>query len=372
MDEPRENPGWLSLGRWLRQAREAKGCSLAEVEQATRIRRKFLAALEAGQWKELPSEVVGRGFLRNYARFLGLDPQEAHRRLSGGEPPTPPEPPPSRREDREETEATPDLPSWKREAAPLPPPPVVEEQPADYALLEESLFEPRRIPWLRIVGSLLLVLLLAAVGLVSWLYWNNPQLLVNLGVLPPTASPTATTEMARVTRISATPSDTPTVTPTPTDTPTLRPSRTPTPAETATPTVRPTPAEGLEAFVHVTDRSWLEVFSDGERAFVGLLEPGDDQAWQAQRQIRMTIGNAGGLELTINGERVGFLGARDEVVHVAWELEEGGRILQMRITPTAETPTGEGTPQREAETVVPEETAEAEPATPEAESTPSS
>jgi hypothetical protein len=231
---------------------------------------------------------------------------------------------------------------------------VVEEPLADYPLLEESLFEPRRVPWLRILGSVLLVLLLAAVGLASWLYWNNPQLLVDLGVLRPTAAPTATTQMARVTRISATPSDTPTATPSPTDTPTLRPSRTATPTGTDTPTIRPTPTEGLEVFVHVADRSWLEVFSDGEAVFVGLVEPDDDQAWQAQRQMRMTIGNGGGLELTINGERVGFLGERDEVVRVAWELEEGGRILQMRITPAAETPAAEGTVQPGAETVEPE------------------
>jgi cytoskeletal protein RodZ len=52
------------------------GVTLAEVEVATRIRQKYLSALEAEEWHLLPGEVVGRGFLRNYADYLGLDPQE--------------------------------------------------------------------------------------------------------------------------------------------------------------------------------------------------------------------------------------------------------------------------------------------------------
>ncbi|MEZ4729225.1 MAG: helix-turn-helix transcriptional regulator [Caldilineaceae bacterium] len=64
------------LGDVLRERREAMGASLAEVETATRIRQKYLAALESDEWHLLPGEVVGRGFLRNYATYLGLDPTE--------------------------------------------------------------------------------------------------------------------------------------------------------------------------------------------------------------------------------------------------------------------------------------------------------
>lgn len=64
------------LGGALRERREAMGASLAEVETATRIRQKYLAALESDEWHLLPGEVVGRGFLRNYATYLGLDPTE--------------------------------------------------------------------------------------------------------------------------------------------------------------------------------------------------------------------------------------------------------------------------------------------------------
>jgi len=359
MDETQGKAGAHSLGRWLRQAREAQGYTLADVEQATRIRRKFLGALETGSWSELPSDVVGRGFLRNYARFLGLDSQQALEKLRHAEPELPPEPPPPPVEPSEPAPV--DLPAIVEaevEEAPLsPPPPVVAEQPSDYTLLEEPLFEPRRVPWLRIIGILLLVLVLAAVGLGSWTYWNNPQLLVDWGVLRPTAEPTPTSvPTLPVPGETPTPTNTPTATLVPTETPTLRPSRTSTPTPSNTPTVRSTPAEGLELFVHVTDRSWLEIFTDDEQAFAGLLERGDDRAWQAQSHIRMTVGNAAGLEITVNGQRLGLLGGKDEVVHIAWELETGGRILQMRLTPTASTPAAEETAQPETETPQAEQT----------------
>lgn len=62
-----------TIGTILRERREMNDFSLAEVEQATRIRQKYLAALESDEWHLLPGEVVGRGFLRNYAIFLDLD-----------------------------------------------------------------------------------------------------------------------------------------------------------------------------------------------------------------------------------------------------------------------------------------------------------
>ncbi len=56
------------------------GVSLAEVEVATRIRQKYLAAIESDEWHLLPGEVVGRGFLRNYADYLGLESHEINDR----------------------------------------------------------------------------------------------------------------------------------------------------------------------------------------------------------------------------------------------------------------------------------------------------
>ena len=66
----------VTVGEKLRDAREVRGLDLYRVERDTKIRHKFLAALEAGDYADLPGDVYARGFLRNYATYLGLDPDE--------------------------------------------------------------------------------------------------------------------------------------------------------------------------------------------------------------------------------------------------------------------------------------------------------
>jgi len=63
------------LGEVLRAAREAKGIDLVRVERDTKIRERYLSALERGEYRELPGAVYTRGFLRNYGAYLGLDPE---------------------------------------------------------------------------------------------------------------------------------------------------------------------------------------------------------------------------------------------------------------------------------------------------------
>jgi cytoskeletal protein RodZ len=63
------------LGEVLRAAREVKGVDLVRVERETKIRERYLAALEDGDYRELPGAVYTRGFLRNYGTYLGLDPE---------------------------------------------------------------------------------------------------------------------------------------------------------------------------------------------------------------------------------------------------------------------------------------------------------
>lgn len=63
----------IGIGEALKQAREKKKLSLAEAENETKIRSRYLEALEAEEFKILPGDVYTIGFLRNYATFLGLD-----------------------------------------------------------------------------------------------------------------------------------------------------------------------------------------------------------------------------------------------------------------------------------------------------------
>jgi cytoskeleton protein RodZ len=68
------------LGEVLRAAREAKGVDLPRVERETKIRERYLSALERGEYRELPGAVYTKGFLRNYGAYLGLDPEYLGRR----------------------------------------------------------------------------------------------------------------------------------------------------------------------------------------------------------------------------------------------------------------------------------------------------
>lgn len=69
----------VSLGPLLRSWREERGLTLEQAEDVTKIRRRYLEALESESFAELPGEVYVRGFLRIYAEFLGLDPAEVLR-----------------------------------------------------------------------------------------------------------------------------------------------------------------------------------------------------------------------------------------------------------------------------------------------------
>jgi transcriptional regulator with XRE-family HTH domain len=62
-----------ALGEILQHAREQRGITLEEAERVTHIARRYLAALEAEDFSAFPAPVFGRGFLRNYSQFLGLN-----------------------------------------------------------------------------------------------------------------------------------------------------------------------------------------------------------------------------------------------------------------------------------------------------------
>src|SRR3954447_26694816 len=64
-----------TIGETLRKARKERGLELGEVERATKIRAKFLKAMEEDRWEALPGPSYARGFLDIYARHLGLDQQ---------------------------------------------------------------------------------------------------------------------------------------------------------------------------------------------------------------------------------------------------------------------------------------------------------
>lgn len=77
------------LGQRLKERREALGLTIEDVAKETRIKPRFIEALEKGDYGLLPGDIFARGFIRNYASFLGLDPEEMLKLYSeekGGSP----------------------------------------------------------------------------------------------------------------------------------------------------------------------------------------------------------------------------------------------------------------------------------------------
>lgn len=71
---PEEEKG--SIGQLLKRRRQRLKLSLTDVELATKIRGKYLVALESGELDALPNDIYSRGFVQHYASYLGLDGQE--------------------------------------------------------------------------------------------------------------------------------------------------------------------------------------------------------------------------------------------------------------------------------------------------------
>ena len=294
------------LGQLLQEARRQKGVSLEQVEEVTRIRQKFLKALEEENFRALPTETYVKGFLRNYALYLGLDPKEVIALYEGR---------------GVEDKAAPPQPGFF--------------QPMDVSLAAPSWLTPDLV-----IGALLILVLLA---FLSWAAWHYLPPVVKAQLLSwratATPSPTATTSIVLPLAIpTATPTTMPTVTPTAmptvaiavvsTSTPTSAPISTPTGAPTDTPA--PRVSAGVEVELRVVEYTWLRVIVDGEEAFVGSLEAGTTRTWRGRESVALRCGNGGGVEATVNSEPLGLLGERGQVVDVEW-LPEG-------VTPTPATP----------------------------------
>src|SRR6476659_8698478 len=74
--QPQPSSELASFGEELRREREIRDISLKEIADATKISKRFLEAIERNDHKTLPAPVFTRGFIREYARYLGLNAEE--------------------------------------------------------------------------------------------------------------------------------------------------------------------------------------------------------------------------------------------------------------------------------------------------------
>jgi cytoskeletal protein RodZ len=331
------------LGRLLRETRTAKEFTLAEVEANTRIRQKYLEALESGDYTVLPKGATARGFLRNYARFLEVDPDEAVRVFAA-----------------ESGNNIEDLPLDKS----------VQSRQIDYRPIEEELNHPEpSSDWWRWGMAAVVVLVLAAgswgflggrfgnINLnINWAYITQalgPQQQV---ALAPTGTPTRTatpsgvkaTQTAPVAPVGAATKPAPTSDLLPYPTPTLPPTATPT---ALPPTATPMPVTtSISMTVKVTQRSWILVTADGNQVDQGVYEAGTEHGWDAQQSLSIRTGNAAGVDLNLNGQSLGAMGGVGQVMERTWTVDQG-QIVEATPSPTTgapvqptEQPTATGAP----------------------------
>ncbi|HID98080.1 MAG TPA: helix-turn-helix domain-containing protein [Thermodesulfobacteriaceae bacterium] len=65
-----------TIGEYLKRERELRQITLEEIAEGTKIAIHVLKNMEADNWEELPAEVFIKGFVRSYAEFIGMDPEE--------------------------------------------------------------------------------------------------------------------------------------------------------------------------------------------------------------------------------------------------------------------------------------------------------
>ena len=277
-----------SLGTHLRALREAKGGSLEDMARSTRVGIRHLEALEDERLTDLPSPVFVRGFIRAYCGFLRENPEPALNRY-------------------EELAAT----RAAEQAASVPPRP--------------------RTSW---AGSSLVI------GLVLLLILGVGLILVNLSVKKSGGNslPTTKNEVAKPATSTPPPAPAPSsaVTPAP---PPSAPATAAAPAAPAAPPaagepVRPaTPPSTAAAaapaaprassasaggeqrlVIRAVEPTWIRVQTDEGRIAEELLPAGASREWAAERRFLVTIGNAGGVELTLNGRALPPLGPKGTVI----------------------------------------------------------
>jgi hypothetical protein len=92
-----------------------------------------------------------------------------------------------------------------------------------------------------------------------------------------------------------------------------------TPAVATPPAAAAAPESGIVLEARVTERTWMEVWVDGTSQLQATLQSGSVRNFTARQSIRMRVGNAGGVEVTVNGAAQGALGERHQVKEFVWE-----------------------------------------------------
>jgi cytoskeleton protein RodZ len=244
-----------ALGEELRAARESRHLSLSDVSDQIHIRSLYLQAIEDENWASIAAPVYVRGFVRTYARFLGLNPEEAVAQYNGNAP--------------TDTKA---------------------EAPKEPVYISD-----RRGPSLWLLGAGAVAILLVAFA--GYNYYQLQKSTQAAIIAEGTPIPTVAPASPIVGAAGGEPAYAP-----------------------ATHALPPAPG-GPGLAVRLDDRSWLRIIVDGTDRMEGVFDAGTERVFRG-KTATVRVGNAGGVDISVNGKDLGKLGASGDVVDRSFSLAQ--------------------------------------------------
>ncbi len=297
-----------SFGERMRRERERRRVSLDDIAAATKIGTRSLRALEQEDFDKLPGGIFNKGFVRAYARYLGMDEEQAISDYmeAAGEP---------AREDPLDAERLDKLgANWK------PPHQDMSDR------------EPMRVPW----ALLVVLVLLVTVGAGGWKLYHRYKLRKQnapaaLALSTPRAANNAT---AAAPSTVAAPSAAPGADANGNISASTVPAQQPVEGPSAVTTAKPTPAAAngqaghltrtaapadasatapgsaqLTLRIHTREKCWVRVTADGKRVVNTNLDADKMVTVPAAKQLILEAGNAGGIDVWFNDKEEPPLGA---------------------------------------------------------------
>lgn len=260
------------IGDLLRRERERQNLSIKDIEKATSIRALYIDAIEKGEYKTLPGEVYAKGFVRNYANYLKLNANEIvnafNEEMHPQEELQDAAGSSSAEEARQEQSA-----ERNREEYRGPKITSLESYP-----MEKSSHGVRNA--LMVAAAVFVV---AFAALIAFGGDEEPS-------APAPRAKTQTQQGQKQTEAAPKPA-----------------------------------ADSVEVKLSFTDLCWTEVVVDGKTEFEGTAEKGKVLTLKGKDKVRITAGNAGALNYSLNGKDMGAIGQKGEVVEKTFTKENAAK-----------------------------------------------
>lgn len=283
-----------SIGDTLRRERLRRNLDLAAIAGELKIASKFLEAIEAEEFSRLPGGVFTKSFIRQYAAYLGLDGDEMAAEL------------------QRSTEPPPELNAAHEKSKPdVPVIPMTGED--DWRSVSGR--RSGMPAWLQ-AGALLVVLMGTCSGL-YWL-WERPRHQVLAVELPPShvaapaPTPPATAPPENPPVAAAAPSEVTAPTQTATEQLAATPvSNPPAAAGTASPAFNPNAPVRVE--ITADEPVWIRTEVNGKYEYEGTLQAHETHKVSTDGVVRLRLGNAGGVSISLNGKAIDPVGPKGQI-----------------------------------------------------------